>query len=332
MADQPARRPFAQTPDGEQGVDLGGRGDVVTECGSFPPQRLELEDPPGTQVGQREVLPGGAGLACETMQHGRTCPVEDAVRNAVGDDLSTERMVFDRDAEACTQRRGEVADGEPGDRCQIGGMTLDQLLRQTVLAHRQQHGELGRGETLTGEATLGQLLCVGKRFEVPRQQACGLELVDVPSVDVGHVGRLRGRRCSTPTSGCGCVPAPARPLRRSSRRAARCVLAGQFATRHRCIEQDLDVDLVIGAVDAGGVVDGVGEDPAAVAGELDPAPLGQTEVATLADDRGTQVASVDTDAVVGLVTDLEMRLLRALHVRADAAVPEQIDRRGTGSR
>ena len=38
-------------------------------------------------------------------------------------------------------------------------------------------------------------------------------------------------------------------------------------------------------VDAGGVVDGVGVDPAAVLGVLDAAELGEPEVAAFADDR-----------------------------------------------
>ena len=46
----------------------------------------------------------------------------------------------------------------------------------------------------------------------------------------------------------------------------------------------------------GAVVDGVGVDPAAVAGELDPAELGQAQVAALADDLDPQVVAVDPDA------------------------------------
>ena len=38
--------------------------------------------------------------------------------------------------------------------------------------------------------------------------------------------------------------------------------------------------------------------------ELDPAELGQAEVAALADDLGAQVAAVDPDGVVGLVADV----------------------------
>ena len=66
------------------------------------------------------------------------------------------------------------------------------------------------------------------------------------------------------------------------------LLGGQVAVGDDLAEQDLDVDLVVGAVDAGRVVDGVGVDPDAVQRGLDPAELGQAEVAALADDPAAQ--------------------------------------------
>ena len=45
------------------------------------------------------------------------------------------------------------------------------------------------------------------------------------------------------------------------------------------------------------------------------------------DDPRPQVGAVDPDRVVRAVADVGVRLVRRLHERADAAVPEQIDRR-----
>ena len=59
---------------------------------------------------------------------------------------------------------------------------------------------------------------------------------------------------------------------------------------HDRVEQDLDVDLVVGAVDAAGVVDRVGVDAPAAERELDPPALREAEVAALADDLRAQVA------------------------------------------
>ncbi len=47
---------------------------------------------------------------------------------------------------------------------------------------------------------------------------------------------------------------------------------------------------------------------AAGLGELDPAELGEPEVAALADDLDAQVGAVDADRVVGLVADVGVRL------------------------
>src|SRR3546814_3312415 len=56
------------------------------------------------------------------------------------------------------------------------------------------------------------------------------------------------------------------------------LLQRHVAGGHHGTEQDLDVDLVVGAVDAGGVVDGVGVDAAATQPELDAAALGDPEI------------------------------------------------------
>ena len=82
----------------------------------------------------------------------------------------------------------------------------------------------------------------------------------------------------------------------------------------------------------GRVVDRVGVDAAAGGGVLDAPALRQPEVAALADDAGAQLAPVDADRVGVAVADLGVRLVRGLDERADAAVPEQVDRARAGSR
>ena len=67
------------------------------------------------------------------------------------------------------------------------------------------------------------------------------------------------------------------------------VLEGQLAALDRKAEQDLPVDLVVGGVDPGGVVDEVGVDPTARPRVLDAPELGEAEVAALADDARAQL-------------------------------------------
>ena len=65
----------------------------------------------------------------------------------------------------------------------------------------------------------------------------------------------------------------------------------------------------------------------AVLGELDPRALGQAEVAALADHPAAQLVGVHADRVRGAVQRVGVALRRRLDDRADAAVPEQVDRR-----
>ena len=101
---------------------------------------------------------------------------------------------------------------------------------------------------------------------------------------------------------------------------------GQITGCHGLGQEDLEVHLVIGAVDAGRVVDGVGVDPTTLLGELDPTPLCDPEIAALGQDAATQLDTVDANVIIAAVADLEIGLGGRLHVRADATVPQQVDR------
>ena len=96
---------------------------------------------------------------------------------------------------------------------------------------------------------------------------------------------------------------------------------------HQLVEGDLDVDFVIAAVDAGRVVDRVGVDEPSAERVLGAGQLGEAEIPTLPHHVTAQHRRVDAHRVVGPVADRLVGLGRRLHVRADAAVPEQVDRR-----
>ncbi len=105
------------------------------------------------------------------------------------------------------------------------------------------------------------------------------------------------------------------------------VLALQLARPLRLTSEDLDVDLVVGAIDPGGVVDGVGVDTAAGAGVGDAAGLGEAEVGALADHGAAQLGGQHPHRIVGLVADVAVALAGGLHIGADAAEIEQLCRR-----
>ena len=103
------------------------------------------------------------------------------------------------------------------------------------------------------------------------------------------------------------------------------LLLGHVAGGDDGSQKDLDVHLVVGAADARRVVDRVRVDAAAGERVLDSAFLREAEVSALAHDTRAHVAAVDPKGVVRLVADVEVGLGGRLHVRADAAVPEQVD-------
>ncbi len=57
------------------------------------------------------------------------------------------------------------------------------------------------------------------------------------------------------------------------------------------LKRDLDVDLDVGGVDAGGIVDGVGVEPDAGERRLDAAALGHAEIGALADHLAAQIVA-----------------------------------------
>ena len=93
------------------------------------------------------------------------------------------------------------------------------------------------------------------------------------------------------------------------------------------LDQDFDVDLVVGTVHTGRVVHRIGIDPAAGQVELDPTQCGHAKIATFTDNFGAQLISVDPHRIVGAITDIGIGLGFGLDVGADAAVEQQIHRR-----
>ena len=101
----------------------------------------------------------------------------------------------------------------------------------------------------------------------------------------------------------------------------------EIAAGHGGLEQNLQIDLVIGHIDAGGIVDRVGVDAAAGERVLDARLLGEAEVAALDDDLRAQLWRGDAACVVGVVADFGVGLVARANVGADAAVVKQVDRR-----
>ena len=130
--------------------------------------------------------------------------------------------------------------------------------------------------------------------------------------------RLCSRLSSSTSSLTSSVMLASRTLRLSS---------AQPPLAHFAVERDLDVDLIVRAIDPGAIVDEVGVDAPAAVRKFDPPGLVDGQVGAFADHAGANVARIDAQRVVGGVADLGMGLVRRLDVGADAAEPQQVDRR-----
>ena len=92
----------------------------------------------------------------------------------------------------------------------------------------------------------------------------------------------------------------------------------------RPAEGDLDVDLDVRRVDAGGIVDGVGVAAPAIEAIGDARELGHAEVGALADDADAELVGRHPDRIVGPVADPLVALARGANEGADAAEEEEV--------
>src|SRR5690606_27061219 len=90
-------------------------------------------------------------------------------------------------------------------------------------------------------------------------------------------------------------------------------------------EQDLEIDLAVRHLHAAGVVDRVRVAEAALEREAHARQLGEPEIAALAQHLAAQIDGIDANGVIGRVAHIRVSLFRRLHVRADTAVPHEVD-------
>ena len=209
--------------------------------------------------------------------------------------------VGDRLGEPLAQRAREVLGQPARERRGVGQVRGEHPGVQVELGVCDERRQLGTGQPLPRRLQRGEPGLVGQHLQVPVDAAAGLEVRDEPPVHADHARRVRPADAQQRVLGAVVGEHQVGDLvgHLHQQRVAR--LAVHRAVRDQPVEQDLDVDLVVAAVDARGVVDRIGVDLPAVAGELDAAPLGQPQVAALADDLDAQLARIGPDRVVGLV-------------------------------
>ena len=203
---------------------------------------------------------------------------------------------------------------------------LDRLL-QRELGRRQQHREFGPGQAATFLFAAQQVVIARQPLDHAVEPAGRFEDFD-HAHEAGERPRAlilhdrQGQRLQA-------VILQHQPRdivgHRYEQRVA--ILERQTAFDHLAVERDLDVDLVVRAVDAGRIINEIGVDPPAGRGERDAAGLRHAEIGPLPDRGRAQLLGIDAQPVVDRIADIDVILARRLHIGADAAEPDQIDRR-----
>jgi hypothetical protein len=140
----------------------------------------------------------------------------------------------------------------------VGDIGRNERALEIELGEREEHGELGRREAESGGVTLLERLGPRKPFECAAEDAGLLQPLDLARVYAEELARLDGRdlegvrlRFVVGENERGHVVGHLGEQRVAIGRRQQSGADGG-------VEQDLDVHFVVGAVDAGRVVDGVG--------------------------------------------------------------------------
>ena len=184
----------------------------------------------------------------------------------------------------------------------------------------EQHRELRPGQRLRAPAALGELDLVGQELDRAVELAAGLQDVHQPLLEaevlepapLGERERQRsaGSCCAARAAATSSVISASSALRASS---------VEPAVAHRRRQRDLDVDLEVGGVDAGRIVDGVGVEPHAAHRRLDAAALGHAEIGALADHFARSSAPVMRIASLARSPTASSVSVDGAHIGADAA-------------
>ncbi len=233
--------------------------------------------------------------------------IDEAVDERGRDDLAAQAMLFERIGELLHRGGGKIAREHRGEGRIVGQVARHDLRIEVELGIGQQHGEFGPRQALGLVFQLLKLAVARQELHRAVQAPAPLQVAHVAAmgVEIAHGAALRdGERqrlvvvvfqhMRRHVVGHRVKQLVARPRRQLCRR------------RWRPTEQDLQIDLVVGGVDAGRIVDRIGVDAPAGAGIFDAPLLGDAQIGAFADHLGADLAAIDAHRVVGAVAGFEI--------------------------
>ena len=204
---------------------------------------------------------------------------------------------------------------------------LLQGVREVNLHVGGQHRQLGAGQAQPGRLkTRLQLLVRGQEFDLAVQPCVRLQVAHQALVHVNAQERLVELTLQQHVLLNIGFKHLSTHLVPQGLDEVGTLFSGKLTAGHQAIHQDLNVHLAVGGLHTGGVVDRVSINDDAVLGGLHTAQLGEAQVAALTHDLGAQLVTVHAQRVVGFIAHLQVVLGGCLHVGADTAVVEQVNR------
>ena len=219
--------------------------------------------------------------------------VHDVVGGHRRDDLPLQRVLAEEVAESVDDRGREVPGQIRFEIVAVRQLALQERPEHRALSVRQQDGQLRARHAGSVRPAFRHLIGRGQGFDGPFQLTLGLELLHQVLVGLDPLGGLLLFLREDLRLEVVVVEHVRDDVGRTRLEHPVPALERELAARDREPQQDLPIDLVVGGVDARGVVDEIGVDAPARPGVLDPPELREPEVPSLADDPRAEIPPID---------------------------------------
>ena len=326
-AQHPARGALGDCRQFAEQAQLQLRVHAVVQRVDLVPQAFQVEHLARQRESTHHVGGGRARFRGDEVHKSRAGAVDHRIGDEGRYDFAFERVAGNGRAEFFAQHFGEVGLQRTAVIRVVGKVAGQQVVEHRHLGVGQYHGALGRGEPgLSGPAPRD--FVVGRQeLDGAVQATRGLQPLHQALLPLQQIQRAVVRDLQ----GLGLVVVVGQHQQadfvRHRGQQVIALLERQVAGLHHLAEQDLDVDLVVGTVHAGRVVDRVGVDQAAFLRVFDPPVLRAAQVAAFGQHLTAQFAAIDTKRIAGFVADLRVAFETGFDVGADAAVVQQVHRR-----
>ena len=326
-AQHPARRALGDARETRQQIKLQAGINLVIQRIDLVPQRFQVKNLACQREGTNHVSRCGTCFRSNKVDESRAGAIDHRVGHEGGDDLAPERVSGNGRCEFLAQRFREVGSQHALEIGIVGQVAGQQLIKHGHLGVSQQHRVFRCTQTCLVCLAPGDFLVGRQEFDGPVQVPITLQPLQQALLAVEQVLRsVRGnvkRLCLVVVVG---QHQQADLIGHGSQQVV-ALLQGQVTGLDHAAEQDLDIDLMIRAIDPSRIVDCIGIDQATLLRKLDAAVLRATQVAAFCQHLAAQFVTVDAKRITRLVTDLGVTLKSRLDVGADAAVVEQVHRR-----